>query len=628
MRFAQLRLLLPLGFTASWATAAEVVYVTDLSIFTYLAPCAASAVSQNIQALTYDHCPEAVTDLQGCVCTKDNNFASISSGIQASVSYSCGSTASDDVASAQTVLTAYCNQNSIPTFPTPTSPVSQLITDVPEFEYLAPCAASGLSLAVGTLTWELCPEEPTALATCACSKNQNSLLVSQMINSNVKYSCASHSADITSAQEMFAAYCAMGNGTTSFPTPTDPPGHMTYYITALTQFAALAPCAASAVSQAVAYQTWDLCPDGAEALASCACIKESMSGSISNSVTSNVKYSCSSTASEDITSALSVFDFYCQAARAEVTAAGVTDSVTETSPTARGATGGTGSGTKSTSTASNSGSGSGSGSGGGSSGDGSSGSSSGSSGSGSGSSSSSSSSPNTAVIAGAVVGVVVGLGLIGAIVFYLMWNARRRRAAKEAAAAAAAAAPPGGPEFAAGTGKPELAGTAIASMPPPPPSPSPSALKAGASPRTDSVSPVSAGPYPPPQAGELHGNYPAPPPELHGNHNMPPELRGQMPAPYPPPGTSELQGQHSYPQPQGAAGGQRLYGQPDMPGGGGQQRPVHEVHGQGAVWQADSRPVVGPRAELQGGMGYQAGPVGGYHELDGAGYGGGYGQAR
>jgi hypothetical protein len=49
-----------------------------------------------------------------------------------------------------------------------------------------------------------------------------------MINSNVKYSCASHSADITSAQEMFAAYCAMGNGTTSFPTPTDPPGHSEY----------------------------------------------------------------------------------------------------------------------------------------------------------------------------------------------------------------------------------------------------------------------------------------------------------------------------------------------------------------------------------------------------------------
>jgi hypothetical protein len=67
------------------------------------APCAASAVSYNIQSQTYSNCPEAVGPLQSCVCTKDRNLASISSAISSSVSYSCGSTASEDQASAATV---------------------------------------------------------------------------------------------------------------------------------------------------------------------------------------------------------------------------------------------------------------------------------------------------------------------------------------------------------------------------------------------------------------------------------------------------------------------------------------------------------------------------------------------
>lgn len=71
------------------------------------APCAASAVSENIQYQTYDRCPESVTDLQGCICTQDNNFASISSALSSSVSARCGSTASDDQASAQTVSSKY-----------------------------------------------------------------------------------------------------------------------------------------------------------------------------------------------------------------------------------------------------------------------------------------------------------------------------------------------------------------------------------------------------------------------------------------------------------------------------------------------------------------------------------------
>lgn len=118
------------------------------------APCAASALSENILGQTYSNCPEAVTELQSCVCTKNMNFASISTKISSSVSYSCGSTASDDQASAMTVLSAYCNQNNIPTFPTPSIKITKYITDLPAYSALAPCAAGGLSYAVQSMVSE------------------------------------------------------------------------------------------------------------------------------------------------------------------------------------------------------------------------------------------------------------------------------------------------------------------------------------------------------------------------------------------------------------------------------------------------------------------------------------------
>lgn len=110
------------------AATIEYVYVTDMPAYSALvekppipdilllphdslransqrsqAPCAREALSENIQWLTYDACPEAVSELQSCVCTKNNNFASISSEVSASVSYECGSTASEDQSSAQRV---------------------------------------------------------------------------------------------------------------------------------------------------------------------------------------------------------------------------------------------------------------------------------------------------------------------------------------------------------------------------------------------------------------------------------------------------------------------------------------------------------------------------------------------
>jgi hypothetical protein len=101
------------------------------------------------------------------------------------------------------------------------------------------------------MSYDKCPTNAPALASCACKKNQNSLVVSQIINSEAKSSCSGHSVDVSSAQAMFAAYCAMNDGTTKFPVPSKPPGDMTYYITDLPGYSSLAPCAASGLNYAV-----------------------------------------------------------------------------------------------------------------------------------------------------------------------------------------------------------------------------------------------------------------------------------------------------------------------------------------------------------------------------------------
>ncbi len=174
-------------------------------------------------AMTDDSCPEAVTDLQACVCTKGIS-ASLSTAISTDVSYSCGSTASSDQASAATVLSAYCNQATTVTFPSPTIEVRQYITDIPEIGYLAPCASSAVAYAVMSMTYDLCPSDAADLATCACMKNQNSLMLSQTINVAASANCAAQKADITSAQAFFSAYCNLNAGTSSFPSATFPPG--------------------------------------------------------------------------------------------------------------------------------------------------------------------------------------------------------------------------------------------------------------------------------------------------------------------------------------------------------------------------------------------------------------------
>lgn len=141
--------LLSLSLIAGVATAVDVVYVTELDIYSSLAPCAKYAVSYNVMRMTASKCPDDINELQACVCTKNNNLAAVASDLSKSVSNACGSTAAEDQASASTVLSAYCNQSKLPKFPTPVSPVQAYITEVAEVGALAKCAQTALGYAVG-----------------------------------------------------------------------------------------------------------------------------------------------------------------------------------------------------------------------------------------------------------------------------------------------------------------------------------------------------------------------------------------------------------------------------------------------------------------------------------------------
>jgi hypothetical protein len=286
-------------------------------------------VSSIVQSLTTSACPVLVTALASCACTKDQNSAAIASQISKTVLSSCGTTATEDVNSASQVFSGYCNQGATAatvTTPPPAGPtVSQYITDLSAFSNLAPCAGLALSSGVQYLTSSLCPDAPSALASCACTKNQNSLAISGWINNMVFETCGkTHTEDVTSAQAVFAGYCGLGAGTASFPTPSALPGNVYYYITDLPTFSSLAPCAATALSSMVQWHTSSLCPEAPRSLVSCACVKDQNSQALSGYIVSNVRVSCGTTASEDVTSALGIFDYYCSAGKGLVTPQGVT----------------------------------------------------------------------------------------------------------------------------------------------------------------------------------------------------------------------------------------------------------------------------------------------------------------
>ncbi|RFU81467.1 granule antigen gra6 domain-containing [Trichoderma arundinaceum] len=311
---------------------ADLSYVTDLEIFSLLAPCVSDAISYNIQTLTYSTiCGDSETQLQSCACSDTERFTSISSSISRDIRVSCGSTATEDQQSASSVLVKYCNQDSTITFSTPTKNIVQAyITDLSQIEYLPQCAQSGLSQAVMGDNASKCPEAASLFAPCVCNKGGIPSEVSDMISKSVRYSC-SNGGDITAAQDFYNEYCAMNNGTTTFTQPPGPPGDMTYHITALSKFKALRSCAQSGVASAILDQTERYCATGPQALASCVCIKSGMSGRISSTLTSYVKWNCDNTATADVTSALDVFDYYCSAAENEFVVS-VTDTATETYP--------------------------------------------------------------------------------------------------------------------------------------------------------------------------------------------------------------------------------------------------------------------------------------------------------
>ncbi|KAF5025783.1 hypothetical protein F66182_2116 [Fusarium sp. NRRL 66182] len=306
--------------------AADVSYVTDLEIFTYLAPCVSSAISYNVGMQTYSTmCGDSETELQRCICS--TRMDAVASSISTDVEYSCGSSATQDLSSASKLMQKYCNQDKDITFFSPTTNIVEAyITDLPELAYLPPCAQTGLSYAVVAIASSRCPEAAELNAPCVCSKKDVVKDVVSTLKSAVKYSC-SNNGDVTSAQNFYSEFCLMNEGTTSFAPPKGPPGDT------LPQFKSLNQCAQSGIATAVMEQSSWLCGDGPQELASCICIKSGMSKIISSSLTERVKDYCDSTHIANVTSAIDVFRYYCSAAESLVVAT-VSQSIFQSYPTA------------------------------------------------------------------------------------------------------------------------------------------------------------------------------------------------------------------------------------------------------------------------------------------------------
>ncbi|KAH7261499.1 uncharacterized protein BKA55DRAFT_504504 [Fusarium redolens] len=315
-------------------TAKDVSYVTDLEIFTYLAPCVSSAISYNVGMQTYSTmCGDSETELQKCICS--TRMDEVASSISTDIEYSCGSSATEDLSSASKLMQKYCNQEEHITFFSPTKNIVEAyITDLPELAYLPPCAQSGLSYAVVNIGSSRCPEAAELNAPCVCNKKDVVRDITSTLKSAVKYSC-SNNGDVTSAQNFYSEFCQMNDGTTSFAPPKGPPGDT------MPHFKSLNKCAQSGIASAVMEQSSWLCGEGPQELASCICIKSGMSKIISSSLTERVKDYCDSTHIANVTSAIDVFRYYCSAAESLVVAT-VSQSIFQSYPTASS---GAGSGT-------------------------------------------------------------------------------------------------------------------------------------------------------------------------------------------------------------------------------------------------------------------------------------------
>ncbi|KAH8172368.1 hypothetical protein LIA77_06623 [Sarocladium implicatum] len=428
--------------------AADIVYVTELEIYTLLAPCAAEAITYNLAEQTRTtRCGTDVEDQQSCICSSTAVLGDVQLSISNDIASSCGTKAIEDQSSASSVLKQYCNPDSTITFATPTSDVVQAyITELSEMQYLPKCAQSALSEAVMG-HGSRCPEDASLYAPCVCTKDHVTSSISEVITKSVEYSC-SNKEDITAAQDFYHEYCAMNNGTTSFAPPQGPPGDMTYYITAIPQFKSLNDCAQSAVSSALDVQTAWNCGSGPQALASCACLKSGMRRRVSSTLTSEVKYYCEVTATAEVTSALEVLDAYCSAAADEVTF-DVDESVSESYAISR-----TGSGSSQPQETGGSNGGSGSNSGDNSDGDSDKDKSGGANGDGNGSGGGGGGN-QTATIAASVLGGVVAIALVAGIWF---WRRRQKKNRQSLGSAPGNDNPPGKPELAGPDGSSPAAG--------------------------------------------------------------------------------------------------------------------------------------------------------------------------
>ncbi|PMB64454.1 hypothetical protein BM221_009843 [Beauveria bassiana] len=454
--------------TAAVRVRGDVPFMTELEIYSQLAPCVTSAVT-NAYLWEQDTtaCGSEPTKLQSCICTNSAELNKMTQSISSAVSSRCGKQADDDQASASRLVDKYCHPDKTISFATPTSNIIPgVMSDVAAISSLPPCVQSGLSAAVNAanptnlsacLRWanEGCPTVANMWAPCACSKKNVVDQINASLGQEVRKSC-SNADDVTLASSFYTQFCAMNEGTTSFGAMPGPPGdksgafvanakllmlyQVSYYITALPQFSSLRPCAQTGIVEAVMSQSTYLCAAGPQALASCVCLKPGILGKASQVLTSSVKYNCDNTALADVSSAASVLDYYCQAAQNKVVAT-VSQSIPETKAASTRPTSG-GSGTpQNTGTANG---------GGGESTDSKSGGSGSSSGSGGGLS-------KGAIIAIAVLGALVVIGLLAFIAIFIRRRNRKAKAAESADITTGQAPYPPKSELAANSPSSELA---------------------------------------------------------------------------------------------------------------------------------------------------------------------------
>ncbi|PHH53581.1 hypothetical protein CFIMG_005303RA [Ceratocystis fimbriata CBS 114723] len=421
--------ILELVLFVSTVVLADVNYAGSLTLYDSLAPCAQSAISQVINNYAYSCTQgEAASDVQSCICTQSANSASVSSLVSDSALWTCGSSATDDVLSASIVLDEYCTPSkvhSLPAIGTGRGIVTEFPIDLAAFSKLGHCAQSVFSGIAGHYSASLCATPASDVAPCMCSKNQNSADVSQSMASSIRESCDSPD-DIDSAQAVFQGYCNMVDNTTSFASPSSPPGDMTYYLTAMPAFSSIITCAKVGLSDAVSIVASSQCPSGPQAIASCLCLKDGIARAASSLIDSSVRYVCGSSSSVGLSEALGVFDEYCSAAENKVVL-----QVTETANDEQASE----TGTELTAGATAS--------------------SPGASATATGSSSSSDGGDSNSTNIGAIIGGVIG-GVLLAIAALIFFMIRRRKQARITASPGAKAVP--GPTSILASGTPELGG--------------------------------------------------------------------------------------------------------------------------------------------------------------------------